>query len=133
MIEYYSDLAEQLANMPGGAHRLRQEFFAAATLENGSNDQCWQLASGGAISLKNAPDGHLNLIWQTGEHSEALADYPPGLLEAAQEFTVPLLGLAFLVLVMGGVSDGGKLKKCLPEVNKCAKSLLLIAVCRLCG
>jgi len=32
VLEYYRDLAEQLAAMPGGHARLRQEYFATVTL-----------------------------------------------------------------------------------------------------
>jgi hypothetical protein len=131
MIEYYRDLAEQLANMPGGASNLREEFFGSVTRTD-SEKNAWHLKSGGTLALTTT-DGCTSLVWKNGSNQESIAEFPAGLLETALEFRIPAIGLAFLVLVMSGVSDGGKLKKLLPEVDKCAKSLLLIAVCRLCG
>lgn len=131
MLEYYRDLAEQLAHMPGGAKNLREEFFASVT-QPSLEENTWPLKSGGTLTLATA-DGRASLLWKNENIQESIAEFPAGLPETALEFGIPAIGLAFLVLVMGGVSDGGKLKKQLPEVDKCAKGLLLIAVCRLCG
>ncbi|MDP2828459.1 MAG: hypothetical protein Q8O37_07620 [Sulfuricellaceae bacterium] len=165
MIEYYRDLAEQLANMPGGAGNLREEFFGSVTLSMkvglplptrkecprrewqqscshgrdnppppaGEGEDVWTLKSGGTLALMAIPEGQSRLLWSNGDSMETIAEFPAGLSESALAFNIPAIGLAFLVLVMGGVSDDGMLKKILPEVDKCAKGLLLIAVCRLCG
>lgn len=127
MLEHYRDLADQLAAMPGGVATLRESFFGAVTL--GEEGDGWALAAGGWLVL----DGAERLLWRREDGEEVVIAYPPGLLETAREFAVPPLGLALLAQAMGSVDDGGRLRRLLPQVNRAAKELLLIAACRLCG
>lgn len=127
MLEHYRDLADQLAAMPGGVGNLRESFFGAVTLAG--EDDAWALAAGGWLVL----DSTERLLWRREDGEDEVIAYPRGLLQTASEYAVPPLGLALLVQAMGSVDDGGRLKRLLPQVNRAAKELLLIAACRLCG
>ncbi len=142
MLEYYRDLAQQLAAMPGGHVRLREEYFGSVTLPDplhGFSPSCgeiiegWMLNGEGALALISAGNGEANLVWLKKDGEEAIAAFSGALRESAREFSITPLGLALLALAMGGVDDGGRLKKTLPGLHKAGKGLLLIAVCRLCG
>lgn len=135
MREHYRDLADQLAAMPGGVARLRADYFATVTVaEAAAPDalEAWTLAAGGLLALVRAGEG-TRLVWRRETGEDAILDYPPGLDEAAEGYAVPPLGLALLVQAMGTVDDDRRLRRLLPEVDKAAKGLLLIATCRLCG
>lgn len=142
MLEHYRDLAEQLAAMPGGHARLREEYFGSVTLPDpvsrccalpgGTIVEAWALKAGGALALVDTLNGDAQLIWLRDGNEETIAAFPGGFCTAAGEFSVSPLGLALLVLAMGSVDDG-HLKKALPELHKACKGLLLIAACRLCG
>lgn len=141
MLEYYRDLAEQLAAMPGGHANLRQEHFNSVTLpdaipginlSSGEIIEGWMLQEGGALALVGATGGAALLVWQGKDGDETIAEFSAGLREAAGEFSITPLGLALLALAMGGVDDG-RLRKRLPDLHKAGKGLLLIAACRLCG
>lgn len=141
MLEYYRDLAEQLAAMPGGHASLRREYFATVTLpqpiqglspSGGAILEAWTLKEEGALALAGAENGEARLIWLRQSGEESIAAFSGELLEAAREHSVAPLGLALLTLAMGGVDDK-RLKLLLPDVHKAGKGLLLIAVCRLCG
>lgn len=140
MLEYYRDLAEQLAAMPGGHTRLREDFFATVTLPGAPTIlaplsakiiEGWQLKGGGSLALIHNGAG-VRLAWLKQDSEEDIADFPGELHAAASEFTITPIGLALLALAMGALDDG-RLKKLLPDLHKASKSLLLIAVCRLCG
>ncbi|MDO8893086.1 MAG: hypothetical protein Q7V00_14650 [Sulfurimicrobium sp.] len=142
MLEYYRDLAEQLAAMPGGHAKLREEFFGAVSLPGpiqgfshtyGEIIDGWMLQGEGALAMVDAGDGDALLMRLGKDGGETIAHFSEELCEAAGEFSIAPLGLALLALAMGGVDDGGRLKKQLPELHKASKGLLLIAVCRLCG
>lgn len=141
MPEYYRDLAEQLAAMPGGHARLREEYFGSVTLpgpipaeavSSGEIVEGWPLKGEGALILARSGNGDAALTWLRKDGEVALAVYSGELWQAAHEFAVAPLGLALLALAMGGVDDS-RLRNELPELHKATKSLLLIAVCRLCG
>lgn len=148
MIEHYRDLADQLATMPGGAASLRMDYFASVTVESlpaGAEERLrsalggdyalaegWALAEGGVLALAVAENGAARLVWLDAA-AEPVLDFPSGLAAAAVEYGIPPLGLALLVQAMGTVDDGGRLRRLLPQVDKAAKGLLLIASCRLCG
>lgn len=142
VLDYYRDLAEQLAAMPGGHASLRQDYFAGVTLAEpvasvvpamGELLESWALVNGGALALSAVPGGDLQLAWLKADSAETLLSYPAALLQAAREFSITPLGLGLLALAMGGADDKGRLKQLLPDVHKASKGLLLIAVCRLCG
>lgn len=142
MLEYYRDLAEQLAAMPGGHANLRQEYFGTVTLpdpipvlalSSGEIIEGWMLQGEGALALVSTKNGTATLIWLKKDGEENIAAFSVELWDAAHDFSITPLGLALLTLAMGGVDDGGRLKVLLPEVHKASKGLLLIAVCRLCG
>lgn len=137
MLEYYRDLAEQLAAMPGGHTNLRKDFFGTVTLPGPvlSSDRIiegWTLQGEGALALFSTGDGAATLMWLRKDGEETIAAFPGALREAAREFSITPLGLALLALAMGGVDDS-LLKKLLPDLYKANKGLLLIAACRLCG
>lgn len=148
MIEHYRDLADQLATMPGGAASLRKDYFASVTVADLPADaeerlrfslggdyalaEGWALAEGGVLALAVAGNGAARLVWLDAD-AEPVIDFPSGLAAAAAEHGIPPLGLALLVQAMGTVDDGGRLRRLLPQVDKAAKGLLLIASCRLCG
>ncbi len=148
MIEHYRDLADQLATMPGGAASLRTDYFATVTVDGLPADaeerlrsslgggyvlaEGWALAGGGVLALAVAGNGAARLVWLDAT-AEPVLDFPSGLAVAAAEYGIPPLGLALLVHAMGTVDDGGRLRRLLPQVDKAAKGLLLIASCRLCG
>lgn len=141
MLEYYRDLAEQLAAMPGGSTNLREAYFGSLTLPDQISDDIfpsreiiegWMLQDGDAIALVNAGNGDVSLLWLRKDGNEILAGYSEDLQKAAHECGITPLGLALLTLAMGGVDDS-RLKKLLPALHKASKGLLLIAVCRLCG
>jgi hypothetical protein len=148
MIEHFRDLADQLASLPGGTAKLREDYFAGVTVDglpDGAERalqaalgegyilaEGWALAGGGVLALAVAHGGEARLAW-LDEKAETVLDYPAGLVDAAREHGVPPLGLAMLVQAMGTVDDGRRLRRLLPQVDKAAKGLLLIASCRLCG
>lgn len=137
MLDYYRDLAEQLAAMPGGHENLRTEFFASVTTAEpvparDSIITAWKLKNEGLLALLESGNGGAKLAWLGNEKEEELASFPHSLLAAANEFHLTPIGLALLALAMGGVDDK-RLKTLLPELHKASKGLLLIAVCRLCG
>lgn len=142
MLDYYRDLAEQLAAMPGGHARLREEYFGSITLPEpipespypaGEIIEGWMLKDEGILALVKTGNGDAPLMWlRHNGDMEAIAVFPGELPAVAQEFSITPLGLALLTLAMGGVDDG-RLKILLPELHKASKGLLLIAVCRLCG
>lgn len=141
MLDYYRDLADQLAVMPGDHLRLREEYFGNITLPDPSPDylpscgdiiEGWTLKGKGTLALVDSGNGSLPLMWLQKDGEEAVAIFSGELLSAAREFNVTPLGLALLALAMGGVDDG-RLKILLPDLHKACKGLLLIAVCRLCG
>ncbi len=141
MLEHYRDLAEQLAAMPGGHARLREEYFGSITLActptacSSCNDtvvETWALKAEGALALINTLNDDAQLVWLRESGEEAIAVFTGGLCAAAREYAISPLGLALLVLAMGSVDDG-RLKKLLPDLHKASKGLLLIAACRLCG
>ena len=143
VLEYYRDLALQLSAMPGGHGSLRGEYFGGVTLSGPFPDilgspgeeiiEGWPLPVEGVLALTGAKNGEVRLCWLRQGAEEPIARFPRELLQAAREFSLTPLGLALLVLAMGGVNDGGRLKALLPDVDKASKGLLLIAVCRLCG
>lgn len=141
MLDYYRDLAQQLAAMPGGHANLREAYFGSLTLPTqipgnipSSREiiECWMLEEGGALALVSAGNDEVSLIWLRKDGEEILAGFSDELQKAAQECAITPLGLALLALAMGGVDDS-RLKKLLPAMHKASKGLLLIAVCRLCG
>jgi hypothetical protein len=141
MLDYYRDLADKLAAMPGDHARLREEYFGSITLPDpspgyalscGEVIEGWTLNGKGTLALVDAGNGGLPLMWLRKDGEDALAVFSGDLLIAAREFTITPLGLALLALAMGGVDDG-RLKILLPDLHKACKGLLLIAVCRLCG
>lgn len=141
MLEYYRDLAVQLAAMPGGHANLRQEYFNSVTLpdtipdmvlSSGEIIEGWRLLEGGALILVSARNGASLLVWLRKDGEKTIAEFPAELREAARECSITPLGLALLALAMGGVDDG-LLRKLLPDLHKAGKGLLLIAACRLCG
>jgi hypothetical protein len=142
VLEYYRDLAEQLAAMPGGHARLRQEYFATVTLPqpihglvstSGAILEAWTLKEEGALALVSAESDEARLVWLRRGSEETIAEFTDELLEAVREYSIAPLGLALLALAMGSVKNGGRFKQLLPDVHKAGKGLLLIAVCRLCG
>lgn len=137
MLEYYRDLAEQLAAMPGGHVNLRTAYFGTVTradpvFPSTTIIEGWMLQEGGALALVHNGNGNAALVWLRHEVEESMAVFTPELLQAAREYSLTPLGLALLALAMGGVDDS-RLKARLPELHKASKGLLLIAVCRLCG
>lgn len=142
MLEHYRDLAEQLAAMPGGHARLREEYFGSVTLPGPVSDSIWPsgeivegwiLQGEGTLALAKAENGEPRLMWlRRNRDVEIIAAFPAELHTAAHEFSITPLGLALLTLAMGSVDDS-RLKTLLPELHKASKGLLLIAVCRLCG
>lgn len=141
MLDYYRDLAQQLAAMPGGHANLREAYFGSLTLptqipgnipSSWEIIECWMLQEGGALALISAINGASLLVWLRKDGEKTIAEFPAELREAARECSITPLGLALLVLAMGGVDDG-LLRKLLPDLHKAGKGLLLIAACRLCG
>lgn len=137
MLEYYRDLAQQLVVMPGGHTKLREAYFGGVTAPGGdvSSDkliECWALAEGGLLALLDNRNNGTTLTWRRNDGEETIALFPEELQQAAREYAITHLGLALLVLAMGGIDDS-RLKKLLPKLHKASKGLLLIAVCRLCG
>ncbi|MBU0593487.1 MAG: hypothetical protein KKH74_07115 [Gammaproteobacteria bacterium] len=141
MLDYYRDLAEQLAAMPGGHASLREAYFGGLTLPDPISGNIfpsreiiegWMLQDGDAIALVSNEKDDTSLLWLRKGDEEVIADFSGELQEAARECGITLLGLALLALAMGGVDDS-RLKIMLPALYKAAKGLLLIAVCRLCG
>lgn len=92
----------------------------------------WMLHEDGVLALASGEHNNASLIWLSRDGEEILACFSSELQEAAREYAVTPLGLALLVLAMGGADDS-RLKKLLPALHKAGKELLLIAVCRLCG
>ncbi|MBZ0105494.1 MAG: hypothetical protein K8H84_07665 [Sulfuricella denitrificans] len=142
MSEHYRDLAEQLAAMPGGHTRLREEYFDTVTLPDplpchissstGEIIGGWMLQGEEILALVSAENGDVPLIWLRQDGEELIATFPPALQKAASDFSILPLGLALLALAMGS-EDDSRLRKLLPELHKAGKGLLLVAVCRLCG
>lgn len=133
VLEYFRDLAEQLAAMPGGHASLRQEYFASVTLPHPIQDiapssgeilGAWTLKDEGALALVGAENGEARLTWLRRDGEDAIAGFSGELLEAAQEHSIAPLGLALLALAMRGVDDK-HLKRLLPDVYKAGKGLLL--------
>jgi hypothetical protein len=127
--------------MPGGHANLRKDYFGTVTLTDALPDialssgeiiEGWTLQGEGTLALVSAVNGAASLVWMKKKGDETIAEFSADLREAAREFSITPIGLALLALAMGGVDDI-HLKKCLPEVHKASKGLLLIAACRLCG
>lgn len=142
VLDYYRDLAEQLAAMPGGHANLRMEYFGSVTLPDPIPCHTptssmvidgWLLQGEGALALISAENGDAKLAWLRNDDEESIAIFPGELQKAASKLSISPLGLALLALAMGGVDDNGRFKKLLPAAYKASKGLLLIAVCRLCG
>lgn len=141
MLEYYRDLAQQLVAMPGGHTKLREAYFGSLTLPvripadlllSRRIIEGWMLHEDGVLALASGEHNDASLIWLSKDGEEILACFSSELQKAAREYAVTPLGLALLVLAMGGADDS-RLKKLLPALHKASKELLLIAVCRLCG
>ena len=160
MFEYFKDLVDQLNQVPGGPAVLLKDYFAKAVREPVGDlaavqEQLRKL-SGEAVELKDAwllLDGAVLCLTQLKnraqlvlQHDDAtkltpVIDLPVVLLQAALRnpedatsgYQVSPLVLSLLAIAMGGVDDKKQLAKVVPQVDYCAKGLLLIASCRLCG
>lgn len=161
MFEYFRDLVAQLQQVPGGPSALLADYFAKAVKESltvlapvqtalchalgheaGVAD-AWLLNQGGTLCLATVPAGGAQLILLHGgpQAVTPIAGLPDELLKAARRepdnsasaYAVSPLVLSLLAIVMGGIDGHKRLAQVVPEVNYCAKGLLLIASCRLCG
>lgn len=161
MFEYFRDLVAQLQQVPGGSSALLGDYFARAVKENltslaamqaklgnalarevGVTD-AWLLHDDSMLCLAVLPGGAAQLVVLHADLKTAvpILDLPAALISAARnepenaasEYLVSPLVLALLAIVMGGIDDNKRLAQIVPDVNYCAKGLLLIASCRLCG
>lgn len=161
MFEYFRDLAAQLQQVPGGPSALLAEYFTKAVNENLTDlapvqeklcaalgrevlvADAWALNAGGMLCLAVLPEGAARLVLLHGDQRSGtpILDLPNELIRAAKigseslasEYQASPLVLALLAIVMGGIDDKKRLAQVVPEVDYCAKGLLLIASCRLCG
>lgn len=161
MFEYFRDLVAQLQQVPGGPSALLADYFAKAVKENLTDlvpvqkmlctalgqevlvADAWTLNADGMLCLAVQPEGGAQLVLLHEDHrtTTLIIDLPEELIKAARvepenlasAYQVSPLVLALLAIVMGGVDDKKRLAQMVPEVDYCAKGLLLIASCRLCG
>lgn len=161
MFEYFRDLVVQLQQVPGGPSALLADYFTKAVKANLTGLAAvqemlcvalgrevlvadgWALNAGGTLCLAVLPEGGAQLVLLHEDHRTAtlILDLPDELVKAARvesenlasAYQVSPLVLALLAIVMGGIDDKKHLAQVVPEVNYCAKGLLLIASCRLCG
>jgi hypothetical protein len=161
MFEYFRDLVAQLQQVPGGPSALLKDYFTKAVKENLTDlvpvqemlcaalgrevlvADAWALNAGGMLCLAVLPEGGAQLVLLHEGHRSAtsILDLPDELINSARiepenlasEYQVSPLALALLAIVMGGIDDKKRLAQVVPEVDYCAKGLLLIASCRLCG
>lgn len=161
MFEYFRDLVAQLQQVPGGPSALLADYFTKAVKENLADlapvqgmlcaalgrevlvADAWALNGGGTLCLAVLAEGgaQLVLLHEDQRSAAPILDLPDELIKAARvelenlasAYQVSPLVLALLAIVMGGIDDKKRLAQVVPEVNYCAKGLLLIASCRLCG
>ena len=161
MFEYFKDLVAQLQQVPGGPPALLADYFAKAVKENLTElepaqeilctalerevvvTDAWVLNAGGTLCLVVLPDGGAQLVLLHDDQRTAtpILDLPDELIKAARvepenlasTYQISPLVLTLLAIAMGGIDDKKRLVQVAPEVNYCAKGLLLIASCRLCG
>lgn len=161
MFEYFRDLVVQLQQVPGGPSALRADYFTKVVKENLTDlapvqgmlcaalgqemlvTDAWALNVGGTLCLAVLPEGgaQLALLHQDQRSATPILDLPDELIMAVRiesenvdsEYQISPLVLALLAIVMGGIDDKKRLAQVVPEVDYCAKGLLLIASCRLCG
>lgn len=161
MFEYFRDLVAQLQQVPGGPSALLTDYFAKAVKENLTDlapvqeglcaalgrdvsvTDAWALNGGGTLCLAVLPESgaQLVLLHEDQRSATPILDLPDALIKAARiepenpdsDYQVSPLVLALLAIVMGGIDDRKRLVQVVPEVDYCAKGLLLIASCRLCG
>ena len=161
MFEYFRDLVAQLQQIPGGPSALLADYFAKAVKESLTELEAvqqmlctalgrevivadaWALNAGGALCVAVVPEGgvQLALLHDDQRSATPILDLPDELIKAAQvdsenlagDYQVSPLVLSLLAIAMGGIDDKKRLARVAPEVSYCAKGLLLIASCRLCG
>lgn len=161
MFEYFKDLVDQLKQVPGGPSVLRADYFAKAVRESvaalvpleatlGSVlgqtvrvADAWLLNDGGTLCLVSFPEDKARLVLLHADRQTVtpIVDIPGSLLKAALAepenpaagYQVSPMILTMLAIAMGGIDDRKQLSRVAPEVDYCAKGLLLIASCRLCG
>ena len=161
MFEYFRDLMAQLQQVPGGPSALLADYFTKAVKENLTNlvpvqgmlcaalgqevlvADAWALNAGGTLCIAVLPEGGAQLVLLQEDQRSAtpILDLPDDLIKAARiesenlasDYQVSPLVLALLGIAMGGIDDKKRLARVVPEVDYCAKGLLLIASCRLCG
>lgn len=161
MLEYFKDLVEQLKQVPGGQSTLLADYFAKAVQasltdlvpvqaalcsslgQQARAADAWMLKGGGTLCLAKVSEGRAQLVLLHTDKQAVtpIVDIPAALLTAALAepenpatgYQVSPLVLTLLAIAMGGIDDRKRLAQVVPEVDYCAKGLLLIASCRLCG
>jgi hypothetical protein len=161
MFEYFRDLVAQLQQVPGGPSALLKDYFTKAVKESLTDlapvqerlcavlgrevlvADAWALNGGGTLCLAILPEdgAQVVLLHENQRSATLILDLPDALIKAARvepesltsEYQVSPLVLVLLAIAMGGIDDKKRVVQVVPEVDYCAKGLLLIASCRLCG
>ncbi len=134
----YNDYLSQLTRLPGGPAAALRDFLAPWLGEAPSApvDACWSLREGGRLCLRLL-DAHRHvLVHETPTAQVEITRFDEAFATACQravERGIPPLVLALLAIAAGDVDDGRRLKGRLPGLDRAARDLMLMTLCRLCG
>jgi hypothetical protein len=127
----YGELVWQLSRLPGGMDAALPDFFGRLLTglpETTDTGEVWHLLDEARLELS---EGQLS-VHQAGEYTP-IAPLPRELLDEATKARISPLLLGLLALATGDVDGDRRLKAVLPQVDRAAKDLMLMTVCRLCG
>jgi hypothetical protein len=139
--EDWAKLIEQLNTLPGGAGRAEPDFFGnlitdeLAPVTSEWDFDGWLLKDGRVLILRLDEMQHhgMRLFVVDPEDEHAIARADGELITAARASGTSPLILFLLALATGQIDDNKRLKIHAPLVDRAAKDLMLMTVCRLCG